>query len=981
MFHIASSTGRGGRERERVFVTGLVLLIAAAFAIQVHQLGAKSLWSDEGLTLRRAEQPLGLIVKNLNLIPTAPAYYTPQNSKPETQNSKPIKLYLPLVCANTGATEQRDVVATSDLHPPLYFLAMHVWIKVAGQSEFALRYPSVMAAVLMLPLLYVLGRAILSAEAGLWAALLAALSPFYLWYAQEARMYTWVAVLSAASVYTLLPLLRGSSRWRDYLAYAAVTLMLLYTHYSGFLLLAFEILLYVVYGLREHPRRTLIIIGILTVPLIPLIPHVWHTQQRELFAFVYRPLPRILAEICSSFSLGPSSSAIRPIWQLLPFLMLAAASIPAFKKKRRCSPPPPNSKLKTQNSSLHPWGIGLGYFLVPILAQYVISLFRPNYMNPRHLMIVSPAWELLMAQGLVTLRRKLWPGLVVMLALTLFLRGQAVHAIFNDHSLWKDDIRGAAAYIEAHARPGDAVVLHHPVIRLTFDYYYDGPYPETTIPPFGIGGDTARTLTMFKQWSERYDRIWFLYGPPPTYFPHDFLPNWADAHLFKTHQRAFEAWWTYVGVAAYDDAPPIFDTLPADVAPRDLSWDGLHLTGFRAHEGVAGRNTWLHLYWQVEGERADEPLALKVQLLDEAGATWYERTSEVLPFYPPSDWPTDRIIQTEVRLPMPHDTPPISYTVQIEPVGIGGAQAVGQVGVNRPDAPPPAPRPQARFEGGLELLSSELRSHEFRAGYPLLGSLTWRAADAINADSPVRLRVRLVDLLGRERAVNEMAISAEGFPISAWRPGDQVASRLVLPLPADLKGGRYRVQVGLMEPGGGNAEMKSVQRWYGKREWVTIDTVRIEAWPMVTRLPKEIDHRLEDVRVAEVVRLRGYDLTLEQTTEGSAEDALRVTLYWEAEQPLDKLYHVFVHLGSPDAPPIAQAGGVPVDWTRPTSTWRAGEIIADTYTIPLTDVPAGQYDLMTGFYDPETGQRPTTLVHGESIPGRYIPLHVVDVEK
>lgn len=185
------------------------------------------------------------------------------------------------------------------------------------------------------------------------------------------------------------------------------------------------------------------------------------------------------------------------------------------------------------------------------------------------------------------------------------------------------------------------------------------------------------------------------------------------------------------------------------------------------------------------------------------------------------------------------------------------------------------------------------------------------------------------------------------------------------------------MQVGLTEAGDGNAEAKSVQRWYGKREWVTIDTVRIEAWPMVTRLPKEIDHPLEDVWVAEIVRLRGYDL--EKKAEDS--DALEVTLYWEAEQPLDKSYNVFVHLGAPDAPPIAQAGGVPVDWTRPTTTWRAGEIIADTYTIPLTDVPAGQYDLMTGFYDPKTGQRPTTVVNGESIPGRYIPLHVVDVEK
>ena len=110
----------------------LILLLGVSFAIRLCDLGAKSLWSDEGLTLRRAEQPLGLVFENVNLIPIGPDYQ--DGSGPES------------------------VVRTPDLHPPLYFLLMHFWIRFAGKSEFALRFPSVVAATLALRGMYAFCR-------------------------------------------------------------------------------------------------------------------------------------------------------------------------------------------------------------------------------------------------------------------------------------------------------------------------------------------------------------------------------------------------------------------------------------------------------------------------------------------------------------------------------------------------------------------------------------------------------------------------------------------------------------------------------------------------------------------------------------------------------------------------------------------------------------------------------------------------------
>jgi hypothetical protein len=179
------------------------------------------------------------------------------------------------------------------------------------------------------------------------------------------------------------------------------------------------------------------------------------------------------------------------------------------------------------------------------------------------------------------------------------------------------------------------------------------------------------------------------------------------------------------------------------------------------------------------------------------------------------------------------------------------------------------------------------------------------------------------------------------------------------------------VEIGLVEAQSGR--IVSVRRWYGERDWLAIEALEVEAWPLVTDLPDQVEHRLDNVEIAEGVRLRGYDVVQKEQT-------LELTLYWQAEKPLEQNYHVFVHVGVPDQPPLAEAGGVPGGWTRPTTSWRAGEFIIDEYAVSLADVPAGEYNLLVGFYEPETGQRPKTVVNGDVIPGGYVVLEGVQVE-
>ena len=66
---------------------------------------------------------------------------------------------------------------STEPHPPLYYLLMHAWIALLGQSELALRFPSFIPGVLLVPLTYVLSRQGGQACAGIWAAALLGFAP------------------------------------------------------------------------------------------------------------------------------------------------------------------------------------------------------------------------------------------------------------------------------------------------------------------------------------------------------------------------------------------------------------------------------------------------------------------------------------------------------------------------------------------------------------------------------------------------------------------------------------------------------------------------------------------------------------------------------------------------------------------------------------------------------------------------------------
>ena len=96
-----------------------------------------------------------------------------------------------------------------DIHPPLYYWLLKIWISLFGDSEVGLRSLSVGLAVGLVYVIGVLGTRLFSARVGLLAAFIAALSPLQIYYAQEARMYMLLALLSSLTVLGTILLLEG----------------------------------------------------------------------------------------------------------------------------------------------------------------------------------------------------------------------------------------------------------------------------------------------------------------------------------------------------------------------------------------------------------------------------------------------------------------------------------------------------------------------------------------------------------------------------------------------------------------------------------------------------------------------------------------------------------------------------------------------------------------------------------------------------
>jgi hypothetical protein len=93
-----------------------------------------------------------------------------------------------------------------DQHPPLYYILLNLWMRL-GDDAATVRLLSAVLGVLTIPIVFVLGRRLAGSLVGLLAALLLAVSPYHVRFAQEARMYALLTFTAAGAMACLAYLL------------------------------------------------------------------------------------------------------------------------------------------------------------------------------------------------------------------------------------------------------------------------------------------------------------------------------------------------------------------------------------------------------------------------------------------------------------------------------------------------------------------------------------------------------------------------------------------------------------------------------------------------------------------------------------------------------------------------------------------------------------------------------------------------------
>jgi 4-amino-4-deoxy-L-arabinose transferase-like glycosyltransferase len=162
-------------------------------------------------------------------------------------------------------------------------------------------------------------------------------------------------------------------------------------------------------------------------------------------------------------------------------------------------------------------------------------------------------------------------------------------------------------------------------------------------------------------------------------------------------------------------------------------------------------------------------------------------------------------------------------------------------------------------------------------------------------------------------------------------------------------------------------------RWFGSLQLALFGTTAVPPAEQATQMRGA---RFGD-GVGGRIELTGIDLAVRQLSPG---DVVPLTLFWRANQPIERDLKVFVHLLNAEGQLVAQRDSQPVGGMRPTSTWQVDEPIVDRYGVLLPgDLLPGEYQLIAGLYDPVSGERLLVRTSADAAPEDHLVIGTISV--
>jgi len=588
---------RARRERwrgEAIPLVLLALLVVLGGVMRRYHLGQQGLWFDEVDLVMRAQQPFPALLRNF---------------------------------VNPGE------------NGPLYTLGMAIWIKVLGTSEVAVRLPAAIAGTLAIPALYGLGRALRGPRLGVIAAALLTISPYAHWYAQDAKMYSLLVLLTIVATWVLLAAIRrGGAAW---IVYGIITAVTLGIHATFLLVLAAHAVIAVSlwrvgYGIRPAQRQVrwlALLIGVAALPLLiwGAIFAVQNGPTWQVKATPWTILQRMLVE----FSVTNRAANSIHAWGSGLYLTLIALGVGLTWWA---------GNAEGAEEGIFPRRHALlvvgAMTAVPGLLFMLLSVPRAVF-EPRYLTVALPGFLLLAALGIDGLLRwkPTWLLAVAGGIAVLIVAWMPLRDVNFSTTPQKEDWREAYRYLAEHARAGDGVVVYPGYLRSTYEYYAMQFPALRTLPivaPPSLAPGTAVTdralNAFFTEKTRGWERAWLVESPEraPTqdpdgrilgFYTHGIANLQFSQTLFAEQQ--------YNGVLldcfAYDgpflaDHPRLDVTTDFQMGNTGIELFGASLETLNGKKEIArGAFAPLLLRWITPNRAIPDDYMVLVRLVDAAG--------------------------------------------------------------------------------------------------------------------------------------------------------------------------------------------------------------------------------------------------------------------------------------------------------------------------------------------------------------------------
>ncbi|MBN1920104.1 MAG: hypothetical protein JW892_02570 [Anaerolineae bacterium] len=554
------------------------------------------------------------------------------------------------------------VLRTQQPYPPLYYLFLKGWAALLGARpyapglepgsglEFLLRFPSVLAGVLSLALLFPLGRRLHISGARFLPWLLA-VHPVFLWYARDARMYALWVLLTLAAIYALM----AQRRWLWWGAAPAALL----THYFALSPLAGAATVAFFTGNLNPPSRTgarpcwLIHLATLGAPFLFLLVWILVALRVALgfqsfgtgsppdgATFMGIAGPDLLT---ARVFLEPLGQALNPWWAYgVLGLALVGLMLRAWKAPSR-------------------GGICLGAAILGAAATFIGWQLRP-VQHVRYLIWLLP----LLAPGLAGLvstlcgrRRAAARGTLAVLGLLVFLWGARQSQAFMTaaRTVWYPDFRDTVRLLNERALPGDsgiAVAAHGAEI---FTAYRS---PVTFVPGPTIGErmqpETAARLASVQRGSG--GRVWTLLYQDEAVDPGQVLIGTLEA---AGGYRVEMGYSRELRLYAYA-LPQAASLLPlAPQHPLESTFEGgVALRGWSLHREE--RLVAVYLFWELLAPQTEAWMGAVHLAPNAASAPTVQRDKVALSdYWTLPDLPVGEIIPDRYEMVIPVDLPAGTY--------------------------------------------------------------------------------------------------------------------------------------------------------------------------------------------------------------------------------------------------------------------------------------------------------------------------------